>query len=570
MSADAVLPVGGTDQEMFEALLHSAPASEDRCALAPVSILGADVLGSNAVIFVVSPRPTVQCVVSMIPPSLAYVRQDSPLPFWAILRTSVFRTDLENTSVAHHKARALTDQYVSWRAREYMVKRSRSVGDRYQPSLPLTLAMWPGRGSSVRNVFPQVQIPYSLARLFWDGDAFGFVQRVLQYTEGDVEYQVQTGVPAAGAVAMYCSIGTQVARSLASLHRMGYVHCDVKLEHILVDSVVGPRGQMKGDAERTGAAPPLYPYAVLSDFDSVVPDWSLVSDKMKSQYLVLAAVYLGIDVDSIPEDGQLDVSETVAFVCWAVVSRSVGGEHGGRVRYPDFKAKLAHVHRNLASLMPSSATWLNMANCAAQRAVGMAKVLIGLYGSCGAGPVFNAHFKASALPPAEEEALRLVARGYVSTANRVGTFTTFPPEVADPTGTDTPLVSDHWVPRTKEGDVWAWAMTLWMSMCATMSPDYDVMYRYPSSFMRPARGSLLDHPDAMHLYMILKRCLSLDPSKRPTAEQIATDERLNAQASTARDLMTLFVHDMEVREPDRAVSKLRRKAQSHALSPSLT
>lgn len=564
LGSSPVLPVESSDGAMFKALLDTAPESGDQCVLDPVSVLGADVLGSNAVLFVVAPRPLVQCVINMIPPSLAYVRHDSPLPFWAILRTSMFRTDLENPTVAHHKARALTDQYLSWRAREYMMKRSDSAGERYQPSLPLTLAMWPGPGSLMRNTLPQIRIPYSLVRLFWDGDAFGFVQRVLDYSAGNIPYQQQTDVPAVAAVAMYCSIASQMARSIASLHRMRYVHCDVKLENVLVDSIVGPRGQMEKDTERTGAPPPLYPYAVLSDFDSVVPEWSPLHDSVKAQYLLLSAVYLGMDYDSLPRDEALDVHVLTAFICWALVDKSPAQN---RVLYEGFKAQLDYVHRYLRTVMPSSGTWSNMANCAAQRAAGMAEALVALYGSCGAGRQFNAHFKGKTMPPASEEALRLVARGYVSTANRVGTPTTLPPEIADPRLRDEASVSDNWVPRTQQGDIWSWAMTLWMSMCATNRADYHVMYSNPSSFMRPPRESLLDHPDALHLYMILKKCLSLDPSERPTAAQIANDERLNAQASTAHNLLSPFVLEMEGKQPERVISKLRRKAlQQHSSS----
>jgi len=95
----------------------------------------------------------------------------------------------------------------------------------------------------------------SASRVFWDGDAFSWWERTAKRLSDDA------------AVAVGCSLIVQAAASMAALHATGIVHGDPKLENLLIDTV---RTAWDQPQTSTGASG-LFPYAVLTDFDSSRP-----------------------------------------------------------------------------------------------------------------------------------------------------------------------------------------------------------------------------------------------------------------------------------------------------------
>lgn len=521
---------GGSDGDLV------SDPREGTCGVRVIMPVGQDTLGSYAVLFVVELHPSTLCTRNLLTPPDMFMPRGAP-SFHAMLKTSLFSKTLDHVPIMHHIMRALTDQYYGVRFVHYAMSRRLP-----SPQLAMCMSVWTGLGRAATpdtNVIPSIRVPHTLSRLYWDGDCFSWCASITRYVDGSTSYESQAVMPATAAIALFASILLQVARGLASIHNMGLVHGDVKLENCLIDTRHGPIYDTEpGSEERT-----LYPYVVLSDFDAVVPILPESNDK-EFEAILLAARYLGYVPDK--RHRHVDAMQFVYFVCWRASSYKDHRHDPAWYSVTMTASNLLTRGKRIGEIVLSAVSQeaaLNVAFAAGQRAKGVDEVLASLFGDVGGDEQI-------ASPR------RLLGQSYIADANYVGTSAMLAPELLDRSA-----FPESWCVRTPEADVWALAFSVWIMMTASKPIQPRVLLRKQYTFMRPPRGSLLSHPEAVGLYAILKEMLHPEQDERPTAEQIATNPRLIELAQSAYVVARPVVQELERSDPKAFVSSFRRRVR---------
>lgn len=514
-----------------------APKGVHECNVQVVFPVGQSILGSYAAVFAALVEPANLCALKMMVPPFMFMKSGQ-VNFLGMLKTGLYSRTLDYLPALHYAVRSLTDQYYCGLFAQYTISRRLVC-----PQLAMSMSVWAGVGkmkSASTNNLPAIPFPHTLSRIYMDGDCFGWISSTLQYNSNQEPYESQAALPPKAAASVFASIMLQLCRGLASIHNMGLVHGDMKLENALVDTLHGPvYGIEPGKSEKS-----MYPYVVLSDFDSVAPALTTSKDVQKN-LLIETATLLGYRKDASHDS--LRLTYIIFYICYQVMGYLSKRTSDTWYDFTVTSTNLISHGKDFESMVLESINdeqAMNMALTAAQRFLGIRSLTDIIYGSSS---------DENATEPDQQQRKRL-CQTYVADANNVGTRVFMPPEMRDPR-----RVTREWCVRTKESDIWSLGYAVWLKMTASDIIPVEVILDDPKIFTKLPPGCLLENENCSELYTILFGMLHLDPSMRPTAEQLATDPRLMQLSQEAHTVAKPFIERIEYNDPEIFVSSFRRK-----------
>lgn len=376
---------------------------------------------------------------------------------------------------------------------------------------------WSGEGARVKNVLPMVNSAWIVMPYYKQGDAMKWICETLNLPEyhhgtrsvGDAHISVHAGL------SILCSVFSQMARGLRSLHRLGYVHADFKPENCFVRTEPLPQGHGRAPQSEIEAAgdvdtEPLWPIVDVGDLETtcgvmleeqvgrsidradahrlarVLTQRSDLTDEQVSSVLMQYAHSLleneSVDMEALKRQGIREQAPS-----------------GGAPAY-----EASHVStRDVNAALQSAVQRMK----AVERTVNWA---------------FSKKNRSGA-----RSGIDLIVQAAVQKQCMVGSFDYLAPEMLTP-----PLYRCR--PKTYEADAWALGVTM-LALATCSPPSYPMDLARADGRLEPfiPSNSILARPESLFLRNAISSLMRTDPTRRMNAVDIVDNSLIRRYAMQA-------------------------------------